>query len=154
MTNPSSGSKSYVEADVEDAPPPPRQVSVDVDSYFSDPPDDAFELPEAEAETFLSALEEQELPEEELMIVLAAVIEEKLGKDKRRSWAEARKMKANKKIERDFFDKKRAARPGYKRIASGDLKRRSRCANCGEKGHWAESCRKPFRSKQGRLAAE
>eukprot|EP00959_Pyramimonas_sp_CCMP1952_P130807 2735125-Pyramimonas_sp.AAC.1 len=72
MTSTSTGSKSYVEADVEDAPPPPRQVSVDVDSYFSDPPDDAFELPEAEAETFLSALEEQELPEEELMVALAA----------------------------------------------------------------------------------
>eukprot|EP00959_Pyramimonas_sp_CCMP1952_P121017 2530297-Pyramimonas_sp.AAC.1 len=30
----------------------------------------------------------------------------------------------------------------------------SMCANCGEKGHWAETCKKPRRTKEQRLAEE
>eukprot|EP00959_Pyramimonas_sp_CCMP1952_P010207 213660-Pyramimonas_sp.AAC.1 len=63
-------------------------------------------------------------------------------------------MNADKRIERDFFDKQHASHAGYKRTASDDLKRRSRCANCGDMGQWAENCRKPFRSKKERAAAE
>ena len=54
--------------------------------------------------------------------------------------------------DRDFFDRKRA-NPGFKRLTGANLKKRSRCANCGEKGHWAESRRNPCRSKQDRLAS-
>eukprot|EP00959_Pyramimonas_sp_CCMP1952_P005167 108560-Pyramimonas_sp.AAC.1 len=78
----------------DDAPRPVTVPDVGVDSYFAEPPDDTSELPEADAEEFLVALEQQELPEDELMIVLAAVIGEMLGKDRRRSWVEARKLKA------------------------------------------------------------
>eukprot|EP00959_Pyramimonas_sp_CCMP1952_P032617 684149-Pyramimonas_sp.AAC.1 len=35
-----------------------------------------------------------------------------------------------------------------------DAKKRTRCANCGERGHWAESCKSPFRSKADRIASE
>eukprot|EP00959_Pyramimonas_sp_CCMP1952_P042587 890296-Pyramimonas_sp.AAC.1 len=58
-----------------------------------------------------------------------------------------------KKVDRDFFDRKRA-RPGFKRLLGTDIKERSRCANCGEKGHWADSCTSPYRAKSDRLAAE
>eukprot|EP00959_Pyramimonas_sp_CCMP1952_P043903 917256-Pyramimonas_sp.AAC.1 len=63
-------------------------------------------------------------------------------------------MKANRRVDRDFFDRRRSSQPGPRRIASADLKKKTRCANCGEKGHWAENCRKPCRSKQDILNEE
>ena len=63
-------------------------------------------------------------------------------------------MKANEKIDKHFLTGNTATRAGYKRIAGGDLKKRSRYANCGQRGRWAESCRNPYTSKQDRLAEE
>eukprot|EP00959_Pyramimonas_sp_CCMP1952_P022409 471655-Pyramimonas_sp.AAC.1 len=63
-------------------------------------------------------------------------------------------MKATRKVDREFFDRRRASKPGYRRITSADLKKKTRCANCGERGHWAEDCRKPYRSKLDRINNE
>eukprot|EP00959_Pyramimonas_sp_CCMP1952_P438256 9174952-Pyramimonas_sp.AAC.1 len=64
------------------------------------------------------------------MQIFAAVVEDRLGKEKRRTWAEARRLKAARKVDRDFFDRRRASKPGFKRLMMTDIKKRTRCANC------------------------
>eukprot|EP00959_Pyramimonas_sp_CCMP1952_P076529 1599222-Pyramimonas_sp.AAC.1 len=63
-------------------------------------------------------------------------------------------MKAAKRVDRDFFDRWRSTRPGFRRVMMSDIKRKTRCANCGDRGHWAETCKNPFGSKADRMAAE
>ena len=61
---------------------------------------------------------------------------------------------AARKVDRDFFDRKKAARPGFLKVGQKDFRPRSRRANCGEKGPWAETRKNPCASKADRLARE
>eukprot|EP00959_Pyramimonas_sp_CCMP1952_P119495 2498610-Pyramimonas_sp.AAC.1 len=106
--------------------------------------DDSAGLPEYDVDTFLAALDEQDLGEHEVPQVFAAVVEDRLGKPRGRTRQEARRTKAAKKVDLDFFDQRRASKPGFKRLMMSDVKKRTRCANCGERGHWAETCKNEF----------
>ena len=82
-----------------------------------------------------------------------------LEKEKR-SWKENKKLKmAQRKDRRHFSDRTTrpygAGRPKGKRGFNVDaIKKVSRCSNCGDRGHWAEDCKKPYRSKADRLEQE
>eukprot|EP00959_Pyramimonas_sp_CCMP1952_P144391 3022617-Pyramimonas_sp.AAC.1 len=95
---------------------------------------------------FLTAIDDQDLDENETLDVSAAVLEEKFEKEKRRSWTESRKLKLAKKTDREFFERRKTTKPGFRKIGDRDFRERSRCANCGEKGHWVDQCKNPCAS--------
>ena len=66
--------------------------------------------------------------------------------ERRRTWKQNKDRKAAARKDRRVF-----SRP---RLTVGDLKERTRCANCGERGHWRAECKKPSRSKEERGRAE
>eukprot|EP00959_Pyramimonas_sp_CCMP1952_P340354 7128988-Pyramimonas_sp.AAC.1 len=101
-----------------------------------DEDDDDVELLEEDALAFLNAIESQDLDEDEVVEVFGAVLEEKFGKEKRRTWMGSRRLKLAKRTDRDFFERRRnqrPSRPGFKRVGDQDLRKKSRCANCGER---------------------
>eukprot|EP00959_Pyramimonas_sp_CCMP1952_P269810 5640822-Pyramimonas_sp.AAC.1 len=63
-------------------------------------------------------------------------------------------LKAAKKMYRDFCDRQRAGEPGFKGLMMSDATQRIICAMSGKIGHLAETCRRPFRSKEDRVASE
>lgn len=86
----------------------------------------------------LLAIQEKDMDEDEALVFLS------------RSWLENKQLKAERKKDRRHFDQpdERAPRPvGRKRLSIDELKKVTRCANCGEKGHWREECTKPFRAR-------
>ncbi|CAK0810300.1 unnamed protein product, partial [Prorocentrum cordatum] len=109
-----------------------------------------------DALAFYEAIANQELDEDQAAAVLAAVLDEKRTKEGRpRKWAESRELKKAIARDRDFFDSKRAGgraapRPpaGKQRLSIARLKERTRCANCGQKGHWRKECTNPYKPKQ------
>ena len=73
---------------------------------------------------------------------------------RRRTWSEARQLKRDKARDRDHFDSRRkkttgSPRPkaGRRKISIDELKKTTKCANCGEKGHWKKECKNPYRPK-------
>eukprot|EP00435_Cladocopium_sp_Y103_P035246 s245_g9.t1 len=107
----------------------------------------------------LAEIEKLDVDEKAALEIFASIEREK------RTWKENKKLKlAQKKDRRHFAD--RESRPyggsGHKsstgrprRSANIDaIKKVSRCSNCGERGHWAEDCKKPYRSKAERLEQE
>ncbi|CAK0846986.1 unnamed protein product [Prorocentrum cordatum] len=106
------------------------------------------EFDEQELATILVSLDSQDLDEEHIIEVFAEVT----LPQRRRTWAESRQLKTNRKVDRDFFDRSKGK--GTKKVTRDDFKKRSRCSNCGEKGHWREDCRRPYRSKADRLKSE
>lgn len=102
----------------------------------------------------LAEIERMDLDEKTAMEVFVSLEKEK------RTWKENKKLKvAQKKDRRHFSDK--GSRPfrgsgGRPRKAMNvdAIKKVSRYSNCGERGHWAEDCRKPYRSKAERLEQE
>eukprot|EP00959_Pyramimonas_sp_CCMP1952_P073241 1531025-Pyramimonas_sp.AAC.1 len=97
------------------------------------------EFDEQELATILVSLDSQDLDEEHIIEVFAEVT----LPQRRRTWAESRQLKTNRKVDRDFFDRSKGK--GTKKVTRDDFKKRSRCSNCGEKGHWREDCRRPYR---------
>ena len=99
-------------------------------------------------ETFFFAVEEMNLGEDEALVFLADWKTEGF-KNKRRSWSDNKKLKmAQKKDRRHFEDGGRADKPPHRRrLSIQELKKVTKCANCGERGHWREDCRKPFKPK-------
>ena len=69
----------------------------------------------------------------------------------RRTGTENRKMKMAQKKDCRHFDEpeSRPERPKERRrLSTAELKKVTKCANCGEKGHWVEDCKRPFKPKQ------
>lgn len=76
---------------------------------------------------------------------------------RRRTWSENKLLKAARKKDRRHFDDKgtRPARPlHHRRLPVSELKKVTRCSNCGERGHWREDCSKPYRSRTDRERTE
>eukprot|EP00959_Pyramimonas_sp_CCMP1952_P284126 5938745-Pyramimonas_sp.AAC.1 len=103
------------------------------------------EFSESEADGFLIALDRQDFTEDEAYHVFAQLVETK----RKRTWEESKEMKNARRIDRNFFDRRRG-----KKIGKRELKNRSRCANCGQKGHWKQDCHNAYRSKEDRLKEE
>lgn len=75
---------------------------------------------------------------------------------KKRSWGENRELKNAMKKDRRHFDDP-SSRPlardhgkgmGKRKRNIANLKLITRCANCGEKGHWRAECTRPYKAKQ------
>eukprot|EP00971_Amphidinium_carterae_P237816 4721326-Amphidinium_carterae.1 len=103
-------------------------------------------------------LEQLDLEEGEAQEVFAAIETEK-SKNKR-SWAENRVMKAA--VKKDRSGSQRAAfgagtmargsgsgkgKGKGKRLSISELKLISRCANCGQRGHWRAECPNPYKAR-------
>ena len=72
---------------------------------------------------------------------------------RKRTWSENKELKNAMRKDRRHFDEPagRAARdpaPPHRRKKNiAELKRITRCANCGEKGHWKAECDKPYKPR-------
>lgn len=116
--------------------------------------DDVSSLATQDQEDILVEIEKMDLEEKVAVEVFVALEKEK------RSWKENKKLKlAQRKDRRHFAD--RSTRPygasrqkGRRGMNVEAIKKVSRCSNCGERGHWAEDCKKPYRSKADRLEQE
>ena len=96
-------------------------------------------------------LSNQDLDEDEALAFLQQ------SGTKRRTWAENKQLKAARKKDRRHFDDKSQRPdkpPNQRRLPISELKRITRCSNCGEKGHWKEDCVKPYRSRASREKVE
>ena len=131
--------------------------------------------PESDEEDYvnnlLEVIEQKDLAEDQAMSFLttwnAAGTEEEAmsflmehgggGKNSRRSWSENKLLKAARKKDRRHFEDRssRARKPNsHRRLPIEELKKVTRCSNCGDKGHWREDCRQPYRSKVEREKRE
>ena len=116
--------------------------------------DEVSSLATQDQEDILVEIEKMDLDEKVAVEVFVALEKEK------RSWKENKKLKlAQRKDRRHFAD--RSSRPygaprqkGRRSMNVEAIKKVSRCSNCGERGHWAEDCKKPYRSKADRLEQE
>lgn len=94
-------------------------------------------------------IDNQDMDEEQVMSFLT--LWESSGK--KRSWSENKQLKAARKKDRRHFDDKdgRPERPvSRRRLPVSELKKITRCSNCGLRGHWREDCTRPYRSKAER----
>ena len=102
-------------------------------------------------ETF-HTIKEKDMDEDELMSFLAHN-----GGPRRRTWSENKQLKAARKKDRRHFEDRQTRPdrpPGFRRLPISELKKVTRCSNCGEKGHWKEECEKPYRSRSAREKTE
>ena len=102
-------------------------------------------------EEIFAVIKDKDLDENEALSFLAQHV------PRRRTWSENKQLKAAKKKDRRHFDD-RSSRPerprSHKRLPIAELKKITRCSNCGARGHWKEDCDKPYRSKESREKAE
>ena len=100
---------------------------------------------EEQVKAFLAEVDDVD---EDLAVEMLSAFEKDQAKapEKRRTWKQNKKRKAAARKDRRVF-----SRP---KLTVGELKERTRCANCGERGHWKAECRKPFRSKEERGKTE
>jgi hypothetical protein len=91
----------------------------------------------------LAEIERMDLDEKTAMEVFVSLEKEK------RTWKENKKLKLTQKKDRRHFADKgsrpfrgSSGRP-RKSMNVDAIKKVSRCSNCGERGHWAEDCRRP-----------
>eukprot|EP00959_Pyramimonas_sp_CCMP1952_P308416 6454501-Pyramimonas_sp.AAC.1 len=61
-----------------------RNANKEVREVYLTDIDDSVELPEDDVDTFLAALDEQDLGEHEVLQVFAAIVEDRLGRPRRR----------------------------------------------------------------------
>ena len=80
-----------------------------------------------------------------MLVAFEKEIGENKGREKRRTWKENKERKLAQKKSRRILE--RGERP---RLTLAYLKDRTRCANCGEQGHWKAECKNPYRSKKDR----
>ena len=69
---------------------------------------------------------------------------------RKKTWAESRQLKAARKKDRRHFDDPggRSSRPSSsRRLSVEELKKVTKCAKCGEKGHWKAECPNAPQSK-------
>eukprot|EP00435_Cladocopium_sp_Y103_P021580 s2554_g5.t1 len=103
----------------------------------------------------LAEIDKMDVDEKAAVEIFMAIEREK------RSWKENKKLKqAQRKDRRHFADRdsRPYGRKGHQKGRRGmnveAIKKVSRCSNCGDRGHWAEDCKKPYRSKAERLEQE
>ena len=96
-------------------------------------------------ENFLAEIDDVD---EEMALEMLAAFEKEQARppEKRRTWKQNKDRKAAARKDRRVFN-----RP---RLSVNDLKARTRCASCGERGHWRAECKKPYRSKEERGKGE
>jgi hypothetical protein len=119
-------------------------VEDEEDESEDEPTDEG--LTTSDVEVLIAELAGQDLDEIEITETWAA-LEDK----KRRTWKEGKATKREMKKSRKFYDMKdKAGMRTMKRrqMPIDELKKISKCANCGEKGHWHKECTKPHRPKQ------
>ena len=94
-----------------------------------------------QVETFLAQVDDVD---EEVALEMLSAFERDQARapERRRTWKQNKDRKAAARKDRRVF-----SRP---RLSVADLKERTRCANCGERGHWKAECKKPYRSKEER----
>eukprot|EP00971_Amphidinium_carterae_P040774 800275-Amphidinium_carterae.1 len=125
--------------------------------FLLDDEEEQVDESEGESEAWRE-LEQLDLDEGEAQEVFAAIETEK-SKNKR-SWAENRLMKAA--VKKDRSGSQRAASSSGapprgaglgkgkgkgKRLSISELKLISRCANCGQRGHWRAECPNPYKAR-------
>ena len=130
-------------------------VGVTEESNPGDESEGESSLASEDEKAILAELEKLDLDEGAALEVFVTLEKEK------RTWKENKKLKlAQKKDRRHFSD--RGSRPyaskfnqkGKRGFNLDAIKKVSRCSNCGDRGHWAEDCQKPYRSKAERLEQE
>lgn len=102
-------------------------------------------------EDIFLAISERDMDEEEALVFLAQ------NSSKRRTWSENKQLKAAREKDRRHFDDRssRPERPAtHRRLPVSELKKVTRCSNCGEKGHWKEECDRFYRSRSAREKQE
>ena len=120
--------------------------------YWEDgPPEEEPEDDDEEDKNFLAELEALDLEEEEAQEAFSAL------ETQRRSWADNRRLKQNLKKDRagaiaaGIPQGSRPAGSSFKKdrkkLTIAELKLISRCANCGQKGHWKAECTNAYRPK-------
>ena len=98
-------------------------------------------LYEDEVEAFLTSVDG--VDEKEAVAMLAAWDkEQREDSDKRKTWKANKDRKMAAKKDRRVFKKK-----AWPRLSIADLKEVTKCANCGQKGHWKDECPNPFKAK-------
>ena len=128
---------SYFESDVHGS---------NYDHLDDDVSEEEFGLTENEVQGMLDSISQQDLEEDAAMSFVTD-----WEAKKKRSWSENRAMKNAKKKDRRHFDEpdsrppKPAAHRG--RLSIQELKKVTRCGNCGQKGHWREDCKNPYKPK-------
>ena len=100
----------------------------------------------------LAEIEKLDLDEHQALEVYMTLEKEK------RTWKENKRLKMARRKDRRHFsggrERDREKGRGRGGVSTDLMKKVSRCGNCGEKGHWAEDCTRPYRSKSERLAQE
>ena len=108
--------------------------------------DEEFELSEVEKQAFLSSISGEDLEEEAALSYLT-----EWESKKKRTWSENKALKNARRKDRRHFDEpsSRPPRPQAHRgkLPISELKKITRCGNCGQKGHWREDCQNPYKPK-------
>ena len=107
---------------------------------------------------FLAMLENTDMTEDDI----AQTFAELRGREKQRTWKQAKQMRNAQKTSRGWSSSGNkdmnaaGASPAYaaRRLSLQDAKRLSRCSKCGRRGHWADACTYPPRTKEQRLKDE
>ena len=103
-------------------------------------------LYEDEVESFLMSVDG--VDEKEAVAMLAAWDKEQREEaGKRKTWKANKDRKQAAKKDRRVFTKKN--RP---RLSIADLKEVTKCANCGQRGHWKDECTNPYKAKDSKGA--
>jgi len=120
-----------------------RQAQLDED--VSDEEVDILDTDQVQ-EVFL-AIENLDLCEDRALNFLAD------WQKRKRSWSENKELKNAMKKDRRHFDDPTSRPPrdraegGKRRKNIAELKKVTKCANCGEKGHWRAECTQPYRPR-------
>lgn len=97
-----------------------------------------------DVENVFMAIEELQIDEDEAM----SFLESWNAHPPRRTWAQNKILKAARRKDRRHFDdaSSRPARPSnHRNLSREELKKITKCKNCGLVGHWREDCTAPSR---------
>ena len=115
------------------------------DSDGSSSDDYPIALYEDDVETFLCQIEDVD-EDEALCMLVAWEKEQNESHDKRKTSKGNKERKQAQKKDRRVFN--RGAQRGRPRLSIADLKERTKCANCGQKGHWKAKCTQPYKPRE------
>ena len=116
-------------------------------------------MEEGEVEDIIKSIDEKDLSEDDCFWVYTLVMVERskvkaFHKNKKRTWKQSKDLKKAMAKDRSFFDRRRnqppnqrPVRAGKKRLSIVQLKKVSRCGNCGERGHWHKERPKPHKPR-------
>ena len=120
-----------------------------VEGDYEDTEDDS----EAQRET-LKEISDLDLTEHEAQEVLLAMDrDDHHGKQKKKTWTENQRIKKVIRKDRRHPEDRTSHREKVvrkKRISPEELKKITKCANCGERGHWKAECKNPYKPPASR----